>query len=357
MRKYHVCDTTRKSGIARYGIDFHAVVLGPLGYTLIDPRDVTPALLDTCPPTTPFHVELGAMQFEECDALLRILRSGHCQVDATLHDPPFLTFPFFHFESEGLRQLSRGIEWYLGSFGFQDRTLRRLRRVFVLSQSGAESLKTKGIRELQRIPHVVAPDTIWASAHSGSRDIAFFGFVGPSKGIEYALELHERIDATQPPVHMHVVGEATGKAEKKFLARLRSRFRSRVTYHGYVPDAQLDSIFASVRHVFLPFEEHKYFRPTSGSVINSLKRGRVVWTTPANSVAEIITHRHNGMFLTKQIDTDAAAFLALASQPAELDILGENALETAREMAVYPYRRHFDHATDFFVDRNGPWPT
>jgi glycosyltransferase involved in cell wall biosynthesis len=341
VEKYYVCNTRKKSGIARYALDFNDLVMQPLGYTLVEPSAMTPSVLAAASPSTLFHVELGAMQFEERDALVRILRAGHRLVDVTLHDPPFLTFPYFHFRSPFLNRLSRGVDWYLGSLGAQTRSLHRLRRVFVLTDKGADSLRRRGAARLERIPHVVSPQSIWSSASTQSRDILYFGFIGPAKGIEYALTLHERIIESRPDVRMHVVGEAIGASEKAFFAGLQARYRRQVVYHGFVPEQDLDAVYASVRHVFLPFEEYRYFHPASGSVINSLKRGRVVWASAVNSVPELIQHRHNGVLLTKQLDADATEFLSLADDSAALDRIGANALQSARAMSEYPYARHF----------------
>lgn len=339
--RYYVCNTARKSGIAQYAVDFHTIVLGSLGYDLVAPKSITKEFLTRCSPASIFHVELGGTQFEERDALLRILGAGHRNVDATLHDPPFLTFPFFSFRSPLLNRLSRGVDWYLGSFGIQRRYLRKLRRAFVLSERGAASLRQSGANHIERIPHIVDAATIWESAAATSHDILYFGFIGPNKGIEYALRLHSEILSAHPTVRLHVIGEASGSSAKTFLEGLRARYQHNVVYHGYVNDNQLNALFAGVRHVFLPFEEYRYIHPVSGSLINSIKRGRVVWATPVNAVPEVLIHGQNGLLLSKNIEIDTALFSELAANDAKLDLIGENALATARAFAAYPYHKHF----------------
>jgi glycosyltransferase involved in cell wall biosynthesis len=344
MQAFHICRTASTSGIARYAIDFHNLVLEPLGYQLITPGDVTTAWIESLPNDTLFHVQLGVLQFEERQALTRLLRSGRTLVDATLHDPPFLTFPYFPFRSPLMMRLSRGFDWYLGSLGVQTRTLHRLRKAYVLSERGRQSLAAKGARNVEHIPHVVAPQAVWAAPTTQSQDILYFGFIGPAKGIEYALQLHERIVESQPHVRLHVAGDAIGASEKAFLAGLKGRYVRQVIYHGYVDESKLDALFAQVRHVFLPFEPYRYFNPASGSVINALKRGRVVWSTPVNSVPELIQHRVNGLHLSKDLDQDSHLFLQLSEDTATLDRLAGAALETARAMSTYPYAHHFEPA-------------
>lgn len=341
MKAFHICCTASPSGIARYAIDFHRLVLGPLGYELISPGIVTPEWAAGVGLDTVFHVQLGVLQFDERGAMSRLLRAGHAFVDATLHDPPFLTFPYFPFKSATLTRLSRGFDWYLGSLGVQQRALRRLRKTYVLSERGEESIRRAGGRSVERIPHVVAPDAVWRSAATNARDILYFGFIGPAKGLEYALQLHERILQSRPEVRIHVVGSAIGASDKAFLEGLKARYVRQVVYHGYVDESRLDELFAEVRHVFLPFEPYPYFNPASGSVINALKRGRVVWSTPVNSVPELIQHGVNGLYLAKDLRRDAALFVQLCDDTGTLDRIADAALGTARAMSVYPYERHF----------------
>ena len=164
------------------------------------------------------------MQFDERKALTRLYKADVKQVDATLHDPPFLTFPYFPSSSPLLTKLSRGVDWYLGSFGFQQRALRRLNKVFVLTEKGRIAAERMRGNDVCQIPHIVRPDSIWQTATSSSNDIVYFGFIGQAKGIDYALMLHERILRLMPEVNMHVVGKTTSKTQHAFLLSLKKRF-------------------------------------------------------------------------------------------------------------------------------------
>ena len=342
IRKYHVFDSNPKSGINHYARDFHELVLEPLGYKVLDPAAVTGDWLARCGELAVFHFQLGAIESATRIAQTAMLRSGKGVADATLHDPPFLTFPYFDFKAPLLNRLSRGFDWYLRSFGIQSSVLRQLRRTYVLSEKGRISLVARSGVEAIRIPHIVNPRAIWPSAVANSPDVLFFGFLGPAKGIDYALRLHERMLVDFPELQMHVVGDAPGPAGRAYVDGLRRRFTRRVTFHGYQPSDRVDAIFASVRHVFLPFDQYRYLNPASGSVINALRRGRVVWSTPVNAVPELIVHGDNGMLLTRDLEADAKAFLQLACDDEAMTHLGERALETARAMATYAYRQHFE---------------
>lgn len=340
MPAFHICGNS-VSGIARYARDFHELVLSPLGYELISPCMVNIKWISEQPHDTRWHLQLGAMQFEERKALSKLYKAGARNIDATLHDPPFLTFPYIPFSSPLLMKLSRGIDWYLGSFGMQQRALRRLDKVFVLTEKGRVATeKIRGSAVFQ-IPHIIHPGSIWQSTTAPNHDIVYFGFIGPAKGLDYALMLHERILHKRPDVKMHVVGKATSASQQAFLDSLKQRFHRQVTYHGYVPEDGLDELFAYARHVFLPFQPYKHFYPASGSVINGLKRGRIVWSTPVNSVPELIIHGENGFLLTGELDADAYMFLRLSNDPIKIDKIAHAALETARGMSTYHYAQHF----------------
>lgn len=341
MAAFHICETKSISGIAHYARDFHELVLGPLGYVLMSPNDATIEWIDQQAPDTSWHLQLGGRQFEERKTLARLCKAGARKIDVTLHDPPFLTFPFFPFSSPLLMQLSRGFDWYLGTFGLQHQALRRLRNVFVLTEKGKAVTEKHFGRDVCRIPHIVHPASIWPSPRAEGHDIIYLGFIGPAKGLDYALILHQRILDSMPQVKMHVIGKTSGASEQAFLESLKQRYKRQVTYHGYVPEEKLDELFGCVRHVFLPFRPYKYLHPASGNVINGLKRGRVVWSTAVNSVPELIQHGENGLLLTGELEADAKLFIDLTNDPRELDRIGLSALATARNMSSYPYAKHF----------------
>lgn len=336
-RHFHVCDVARRSGISRYAQDFHQAVLGPLGYELIGPAALA-ARLPHVPSDAVFHFQMGAAQFEERIVLSRTLDAGFTRVDATLHDPPFLTFPFYPFRSPHLMRLSRVFDWALGSFGVQRRTIARLRTAFVLSEKGKAILVGQGARNITHIPHIIRAEDISWKRETTEEDLLYFGFIGRGKGLEYALALHERLLSYNPRLKLHVIGEATGAGEKAYFRALRARYARQTVFHGYVNDEQLDPIFARTRHVVLPFKPYRYFTPMSGSVLNALRRGRVVWTTPVNAIPELIRDGDNGFFLEGDLDADAARLHDVSHQPDRLEAVSKAAIASAVRLANYPYR-------------------
>lgn len=315
--KYYICETNSKSGIARYAEDFYACVLAPKGYVLASPRAITSDFLSTCEPETIFFIELGASQYAEKEALLRIIRSGFSNIRITLHDPPFVTFPYFKFKSPLLNRISRGIDYYLGGFGMASRALRRCQIIYVLSNRGEILLRTRyGNLNVVRIPHVIHPEKIAKATLVGHEvDILFLGFIGHGKGLDYALEFHAEIIKHYPASVFHVVGEAIDDAGRAYLSKLKNKYNRNVRYHGYISEERLDELFARVAHVFLPFSEYKYIAPVSGAVLNSMRRGKIVWTRAVNSVAEVIRDGETGIFFRDDMQENMAVFRGLSETP------------------------------------------
>lgn len=347
MERFHVFGTRSRSGIARYGESFFRHVLGPAGYVHLEPEEVPAAMRRLGGERTAvWHLELGAHQFAERDAFVALSAAGFRNLDLTVHEPPFLTFPFFHFRSPLANRVSRGLDWYLHSLGAQARAARRARRSFVLSERGADWLRRRqGVTAVEVIPHVVEPAAIWGEGPpEGVQDLAFFGFIGRSKGLEQALAFHAAIRAEFPDVGMHVVGQASSPRDQAALDGLRRRYADGVRYHGYVPEERLDDVFRGAAHVLLPFAPFRWFCPVSGSILHGLRRGRVVWASDVNAVRETIEPGRNGLLLTGDLSRDLATYRELRARPERRAAISAAALATARRHADHDYSRHFRDA-------------
>lgn len=340
-RRAHVCAIKGRSGIADYALTFHDKVLGPEGYVLVDPDDVI-RLADRFAPDTRFHIQLGIFQNRERIAASRLFKAGHRLVDATIHDPPYAVFPYFQFKSPLLMRLSRGFDWYLGSFGFQRRFLEQLDRAFVLSRIGrARLLKIAPDAQVEVMPHIVDAQQIWAPPAELPPAMLYFGFIGPGKGLDYVLQLHEAVRQRRPGTTLHVVGQASGLNARQYLEALQARYHDGVTYHGYVADADLDELFDQAAHVILPYMSYPYVMPVSGSAIHGLRRARIVWTTDVNAMSELIEEGVSGCMLQLDLAHDADRMAALMNDAAAMHSISDGARNAAMNMATHPYRRHF----------------
>lgn len=339
--RIHVCATASKSGIAAYAKDFHQAALEPAGYVLADPDAVLRAR-GAFAPGTRFHIQLGIFQHRERLAMSGLARSGRYRIDATIHDPPFVTFPYFQAYSRTIMRLSRAFDWYCGSLGFQRRALERLSRAFVLSEAGRRAVQRLAPRaNVVAIPHVILPERVWPSMRPLPADLLYFGFIGPGKGVEYALQLHRAILPARPLTRLQVVGQPTTAAAERFFKDLKREYRTNVVYNGYVPDDAIDGLFEQAGHVLLPYAQYKYVVPASGSAIHAVRRGRVVWTPDVNAMSELIRDGDNGFILSMDLEADARRLLGVLDDPALARQVSENARQSALDLAHYSYSRHF----------------
>lgn len=341
-RRFHVFRRQERSGITAYAEVFHDLVLDPCGYEVLDPEAVITGRFRPRSDDE-FHVQLGIFQHPERLALSTLQRHRSRAIDATLHDPPFTSFPYFAFQSAALNRLARGFDWYARSLGLQGRAIKRLRRAFVLSHKGATALLRRYPgANVEVMPHIVDEAAIWPAAGVPPPAAAlYFGFIGPNKGLERALELHRLIRAVRPETQLHVVGAVKGRANEKYLAGLQERFSEKVTYHGFAPASELDGIFGGAGHAILPYQSSPYVVPMSGSILNALCRGLVCWVTPVNAIPELIVDGENGFFLSGDATADAARIVAVMGDPEQCLAVSRQARETALRLARYPYRQHF----------------
>lgn len=338
----HICTRNSRSGITDYAKIFQERVLASEGYVLVDPEDILDAI-GKIPKGAQFHVQLGIFQHRERIAITRLLQAGYTNIDVTIHDPPFVTFPYFQFKSPLLMRLSRGVDWYFRSFGLQRRLIERLRRVFVLSEGGrARVLALAPKANVIAIPHIVDPDRIWSPGSALVPAMIYFGFIGPNKGLDYVLALHEAVRAIRPGTQLHVVGQASGLAAERYLAGLQVRYQDDVTFHGYVLDADLDKLFENAAHVVLPYAPYRHVMPASGSVIHALRRARIVWTTDVNVMAEIIQDGQNGFMLSMNIERDAQRMASVMTDSVLQQKVSERARQAALSMANYPYSKYIE---------------
>lgn len=334
ISKYYIYKTKTKSGITHYADDFYAVVLKERGFIQIDIEAVNNQWLGNLSRETVFHIELGNGQFAARDTLILLLKNGFFNVDVTVHDAPWITFPFYSSNCNFINQVSKAFDWYLSTFGVTGRCLKKCRHVYVLTQKGKSLLeKRHGLANVQYIPHIINPDKIWNEPLiAGCNDIMFFGFIGANKGLEYALELHTEIRKHNPNVQMCVVGEAFNSKAQSYLNKLKVKYSEGVCYLGFVEADELEEIFLRVGHVFLPLLPYKYWCPCNGSILASLRRGRIVWTNPVNAIPEIINDNFNGRYFSGNLYNDAKEFLLLTDKKADLTNLSKAALHTCNAM-------------------------
>src|SRR5262249_25045002 len=74
---------------------------------------------------------------------------------------------------------------------------------------------------------------------------------------------------------------------------------------GYVPEEKLQDTFDRANFALLFFKKYRFFWPASGSILYSLKKGKVLFTNPVNTVDEIVENGKNGFYISGGLKEDA----------------------------------------------------
>jgi glycosyltransferase involved in cell wall biosynthesis len=150
---------------------------------------------------------------------------------------------------------------------------------------------------------VVDPAEV-VKGETGNNNFIFFGFIGRNKGIGYSLRLHRQLLERYPDSHFYIVGKAMGK-EQQYYESLRRQYQHQVHYLGYVEEEDLQDVFRRAGFALALFSDYRFFYPFSGSVLYSMKMGKIVLTHKVNAVEEIIGEGKTGFFLSGNLKKDA----------------------------------------------------
>jgi len=334
-----------QSGIASYAQVFYRDVLQPRGFehrsfsTPIEFESFV-ARLQKLPE---FHVEVGVGTHTEQSILWRLLAMG-AVVDVTLHDPPYVAFPHYKFGSKRLSQLSKAAQFALPQRLFGRRLVERARRIYVLSRRGGELIqRAYPGAHVRHIPLVAVARPVGLQVDRPS--MVYTGFIGPKKGLDYALALHAALRSSHPDLEMRVTGKPVDASTASYLAGLQARYHDGVRYTGYLAQAEL-SVLLSVGHlVILPTHNYRTVCPVSANVVYALAGGSVVVTTTANANAELVEPGVNGEFLSfdKKRDTQRL------SQLLDDETMRQTMIAAARSRIA---RQHSPQEVGRLIDRD-----
>ncbi|MBC8034705.1 MAG: glycosyltransferase family 4 protein [Chitinophagaceae bacterium] len=297
MKRFYLSSKKGISGICKYSRDFYELVLKERGYVFIDSSDLSSDILSTISSRDHVHIEVGIFQRKEIEILFLMLKANYKNVTITMHDAPLLKYPFYTFKSPLLNGVSKFYEKYASSMGAAIPYVKKIKAIYALTNKGVDAIKRKyGVDNVYYLPHIVNPAETKKSAANNS-DFIYFGFIGRNKGIEYSLKLHQQLINKHPDSNFHVVGKPLGK-EVQFYETLKERYRKNVHFYGYLEEDQLDEVFDRAMFAFIPFNNYRFFWPASGSILYSLKKGKIVITNNVNSISEIIENQRNGFMLS-----------------------------------------------------------
>ena len=330
--RYHAASFSHSTGISRYASDFYELVLLSRGYTRLEPHG---AMIDSIADEIvargdEVHVEIGVNETSEIALLYALLRRGCRSVDVTLHDPPFLRWPHFQFRNRHLNAASKVFHLYLRNFGIGTAELRMIRRFFVLTEKGRDAVRHRyGFTNVHYLPFILPVEDIDDPVPSPP-NLLFFGFIAANKGLDMALDLHSGVLEKLPSTRFFVVGDAINSVGASYLADLKCRYTTNVEYVGFVEEAELKAIFLQSSVVLLPFREYRSVIPASASVLGAMARGRVVFTTDVNAVAQFVRHGRTGCLLSGSRDKDVLALVDMLSQPVEANRIARGAVDYLR---------------------------
>jgi len=330
MKRFYISSHAGVSGINKYSRDFYRLILQEKGYIQIDSSSKFSEIFSAIASKDYVHIELGIFQKKEIEILMRMIRANYRNITVTLHDAPLIKYPFHEFRFPLLNKFSKFYDIHWNNFAKLEPYVKKINRIYVLSRKGVATVKTTyHASNVHYLPHIVDTSEI-TTAKAINNNFIYFGFIGPNKGIEYSLKLHQRLLGEMPGgSDFYVVGKPLD-GQKTFYDSLKSKYKQNVHYLGYVPDEDLKWIFQQATFALLPFRDYGFFYPSSGSILNSLKNGKVVFTNNVNTVPEIIEDGKNGFFLCGQLNRDAE----IISKIAHNEVLINKVINTAHEYVI-----------------------
>jgi glycosyltransferase involved in cell wall biosynthesis len=303
MKYFYISSKTGISGICKYSNDFYELVLKERGYIFIDSKEDITDIFTRVSSRDHVHIEIGIFQKKEIEILFLMLKANYRNISITLHDAPLLKYPLKEFGNNFFNKISKFYDRFIANFKNSLPYIRKIKTIYVLSQKGVqETKKIYNIDNVYFLPHVINPKEI-VKAEPANKNFLYFGFIGQNKGIEYALRLHAAILNTHPEVQFYVIGTAIG-SQKKYYNYLKEKYKKNVQFTGYVPEQELNEIYAKASFALILFKDYKFIYPVSGSILYSLKKGKIVLTDRVNAIPEIITNRENGFYLSGNLKKD-----------------------------------------------------
>lgn len=298
------------SGICKYSRDFYELVLKEKGYEFIDSSEDITTIMTAISSRDYVHIEIGIFQKKEIEILLLMLKANYKNVSVTLHDAPLIKYPFHEFKDPLLNGFSKLYDRYINNFSAAIPLVKKIKSIYVLSRRGADAIKNRyHINNVYYLPHIIDISEITKPTLQNN-NLLYFGFIGKNKGIEYALQLHQALINSYPDVNFYVAGTALGK-EAKYYNFLKLKYQKNVHFLGYVPEKQLTEVFDKASFAIILFKDYRFFWPFSGSILHSLKNGKIVLTNNVNSVSEIIKDGENGFFLSGDFQKDISIISGL----------------------------------------------
>jgi len=321
MKKYYICrDFDDNCGISKYGSSFYNSILLYRGYIYLplSKDDNIDYLLKEIQNDDLVWFEIGLASSLELSFFKKLVKKGNTNLVVTIHDSPFLEYPILRSKYYFINIFYKLIQIVFLRKPFDHffyKYLKFTKYIFTLNPKGKRLLEKRfGLKNIYSIKHILTDIGIPEEKNYSKPQILYFGFIGKNKGLEYALELHEKINLHDDNIFsMKVIGIGIDQKSNNYLDTLKKKYINNVEYLGYVNDEELDQLMKEDNVVFLPTKDYRFICPTSGSVLNSMKKLNIIFTNDVNSNSYIIKDSENGFFLTGNIQKDVLKVKELLS--------------------------------------------
>lgn len=332
MSRYYISPNFRsESGIAHYAHVFYKEVLKKRGYKHLAIESISEfwSKIINFNPGDEFFIEIGVDTHVERDVLYELIRRGIFIIDITLHDPPHLAFPYYRFKSDLMNKFSKFVQHQFNLFNFGRNYMRKIRRIFILSRTGlAMTYQFYKLDNLRFLPHILVEQPIDPKMKYTSRlRLLFTGFIGRRKGLGYALNVHRELLYKGYDIDFFIVGKPKGREAEHFYNYSINKYKIKTHFLGYIENFNFDNVLSGSNIVILPTNEYKYICPMSGNLLNALKFGNVVITTPVNAHREVIKHEQNGFFISYNLNDDLLLIENLLSNLSIVESVSKSALK------------------------------
>jgi glycosyltransferase involved in cell wall biosynthesis len=189
----------------------------------------------------------------------------------------------------------RGQRWKVFLYYLERMTYLKASQIICVSPDTNDILSTK-YKIDKNILHVI-PNGIDVnqyinyhnSAH-GKKEIIYVGRIDERKGVNFLINTFEILHKTNSNLILHIVGDGKDRIR---IQNSCKRKGLNVIFHGFIPDAELESLYKLVALQVVP----SVFEGFGMVVLEAMARGIPVIATNVDGIRSIIKDGYNGLLV------------------------------------------------------------
>jgi phosphatidylinositol alpha-mannosyltransferase len=172
------------------------------------------------------------------------------------------------------------------------------------------------------------------------KDILYVGRIDERKGIKFLIESMPLLKKIDPDIKLHVVGEGKLKNE---LKQYVSNLQLKVTFHGFLPDKDLNKLYEKIAVQIVP----SIFEGFGITVLEAMAKGVPVIATRVDGITDIIKSNQNGILVDygNYEDLSRQAFQLLNNKAKMIKLTG-NAIKSLNQ---FNWHRIYNITTDIYA--------